>query len=407
MPQEECESCGARLASQQILDVHIERYCPKATKMRADEELQSKAKAARGKSSNNKKAPVAQQVGRLEIPVADPYYMISSVLAEEFGRILALVDLPGAIENVAIIGPKGSGKTSGAKQLAALRKKPYHSQNAYMARSSDEWFGSETISPDRGLEYNPSLFVEALETEGATVVINDLLLMQNKSVQNGLNDLLDPTTRYVWVDALSRVLGRPIRVAPNVLIIATWNAGTSYTGNITLADNIMDRFPNRIMMEYPPQEVQVSILMRKTDVDLGQASRICDYADRLRNLDDPIEVSVRSLLQVAKKISLGAHIRDAMAFTIIASEDKRMQTKMYAALEAIYTVEEKEEISTRKETWEAWDEGGSEMITNPDVSKAKIREEAKKELDDEEWDQAEDGGQFASAGSRRRKARAT
>ncbi len=371
--------------------MHKKEFCEKAQSEAKAKEGQKKSKT-KPKAKANGKKPEREMIGRLEIPTADPYYMISSEVAEEIGRILTLVDEEGAIENVAVIGPRGSGKTSLAKQIAAMRKSPYHSASAYLQRSSDEWFGSETISLAEGMVYNKSMFVEALETPGATVAIQDLLLMQNKSVQNGLNDLLDPSMRSVWVDAIARALGRPIRVAPNVLIIATWNAGSSYTGNITLAANIMDRFPNRIMMDYPPEEAQVAILMRKTSADYNTALRICQFSSRLRQLEEPIEVSIRSLLQIAKKVELGAHIKDAMMFTIIASEEPRVQTKMLATLETIYTPEEKQEERTRKVVWEAWEDGGEDMVKDPEVAKAK----AGKMTRDVEWDQAEEGGQFAS-----------
>ncbi len=393
----ECKKCGADLATEAILEMHQEKYCPGVAAERAKVATTEKVKKGKAKKGEDKAAPV--MVGRLEVPTADPYYIISSEVAEEVGRVIKMTDEPGNIENLAVIGPHGSGKTSLAMQIAALRKSPFLAQSAYLARSSDEWFGTETIDLKHGMQYNQTLFVEALETPGATVCINDLLLMQNKSVQNGLNDLLDPSIRQVWVDAITRTLGRPIRVAPNVLIIATWNQGAKYTGSITLASNIMDRFPNRIMMGYPPVEAQIAILMRKTNVDYDQAQRICNYSSALGNLEEPIDVSIRSLLQIAKKVALGAHIRDAMQYTIIASEDDKVQGRMLAALETIYTVDEKEEISTRKAAWEAWDEGGMEMITDPSTVKSKQR----KAKNEDEWGQAEEGGDFASARPRKQR----
>lgn len=392
----ECKKCGADLATEAILEMHQDKYCPGAAAERAKADTTEKVKKGKTKKGEVTSAPL--MIGRLEVPKADPFYLISSEVAEEVGRVIKMTDEPGNIENLAIIGPHGSGKTSLAQQIAAYRQSPFLAQSAYLARSSDEWFGTETIDLKHGMQYNQTLFVEALETEGATVCINDLLLMQNKSVQNGLNDLLDPSIRQVWVEAITRTLGRPIRVAPNVLIIATWNQGSKYTGSITLASNIMDRFPNRIMMGYPPVEAQIAILMRKTDVDYEQAKRICDYSLSLGNLEEPIDVSIRSLLQIAKKVSLGAHIKDAMQYTIIASEDAKVQGRMLAALETIYTVEEKEEVSTRKAAWEAWDEGGKEMITDPSVAKKK-QENA---TADSEWSQAEEGGQYAANPGRRK-----
>jgi hypothetical protein len=339
----ECKDCGRLdLATQALLQMHQQGgYCAARVQTRSED--------------------ADQITGRLEVPKLDPDYFISNIVREEVNRIIALTDRQP--ENLALIGPAGSGKTLLALFIGAMRKSPTYITNAYTARSSDEWWGHEKIDLAKGgMYYEPSLLVEALETPGATVIINDFLLMQNKSVQNGLNDALDPNLREVWVDQMAHTLGRPIRVANRVLIIATWNEGSEYTGNIKISANILDRFQNRIYMPYPPIETQVAIIMRRSGQAYPDAKRLAEYGDRLRGIQEsPVDISMRGLVQAAKKMTMGAHLRDALYFTVISGLPLDVQETALAALDSHMTGEEKEILGHRAnkggETWEAEGDG--------------------------------------------------
>lgn len=279
-------------------------------------------------------------------PKVDEDYFVDPRVYQEVARLLKLTEQ--GPENLALVGPKGSGKTSLALQAAAMRRGPTCLVTAYAARSAEEWFGRETVDAE-GMRFVPSAFVRALETEGATVIINDLALMQNRTVQNGLNDLLDYSIREAWIPGLDRM----VRVADRVLIIATWNEGSEYTGNIPLAANIQDRFPNRIWIGYPPAEVRVSILTRKTGLDYFEAMRLVNYADRLRSMKEPVEVSLRGVLQAAKKLRLGASFKDALYFSVVGGLHPRQQEQALLLLEELYTEEEAESDRAPRD-WELW-----------------------------------------------------
>jgi len=334
-----CDACGLDdLPTQKMLDLHKERYCSA---------LAVKQVAAPPVKETG--FQITQRVGRLEVPKSDPDYFIEDEVAAEIDRVIALTEQTP--QNLAVIGPKGTGKTALSLEIAARRGSPTYLANAYSQRSSDEWFGREMVNAEVGTYYEPSLFVEAVETEGATVILNDFALMQNKSVQNGLNDLLDDRVREAWIDPLYHATGKPLRVAAGVLFIATWNEGSEYTGNIKLSANILDRFANRIYMPYPPADTQVEVLSRKTGIDAGNAVRLVKFAESLRQTDEPIDISMRGLLQAAKKMVMGAHIRDALYFTVISGLTTDLQTKALAALEGQYTKVEKEQVATRTPQW--------------------------------------------------------
>jgi MoxR-like ATPase len=339
-----CDDCGRDdFATAGILETHKVGYCP----------ARQSQPAVEIEEDHSEKV----LVGRLEVPKADPNYYISDADLDEARRVIALAEQEP--QNLGIKGPAGSGKSSMALQIAAYRASPTYLANAYTMQSSDQWFGREWVDIKKGgMFYDPSLFVEAIETEGATVIINDINLMQNKSVQNGLNDILDPTLRHAWIDQIARSLGRPVQVAPKVLIIGTWNEGVEYTGTIKLAQNILDRFVNMMYMTYPDDETQKQVIIRKTGVPYANAERLVRYGASLRELDEPVEVSMRKLLMAAAKMQVGAHFRDSLYYTVISGLSVEQQEKALAALETLYSPSEKEAIATRPNDYEAWADRG-------------------------------------------------
>lgn len=296
---------------------------------------------------------------RFTTPDLDPDYYVDDVVKDEVQRLQELVE--AGSENLIIVGPSGTGKTVLAKQIAALRQSPTFIANSYTQRSPDEWFGREWVE-DGKMFYEPAPFVDIIETEGATIIINDIALMQNRTIQNGLNDLLDYSLRLAHVDQITRARGEPIRVADKVLIIATHNEGSEYTGNIKLSANLMSRFPNRIYLGYPPADIQTVILSKRTGLDGEDCKRLVRYAEMLRASGDEIEainIDMRGLIQAAKKMVLGANIYDAVTYSVVGGLPIDMQEKAYSALEPIYTEQEKEEVSLREESrnWGTWNEG--------------------------------------------------
>lgn len=329
-----------------MLTEHQERYCPE----------------------NVKQEDKVAATGVFKVPSADPKYRLKNEHREVIGRILKMVD-KGPPQNLLLEGPSGTGKSVLARVIAEMRGSPLHEQPAYQQRSADEWFGREQISPERGTFYVPSIFVRALETPGMTVHLQDMLLQQNRGVQNGLNDILDPDKREAEVEAMMHTLGRPVRVADRVLIIATWNTGSEYTGNIKVSANILDRFPNRIRLDYPTTEAQVDILVDKTGIGINDAVRLVKVGDQLRNLDEPITVSMRGLLQAAQCLMMGANFRDAVYFTIISGLPDQSRQAALPAMEGHYSMKEKEEIDAkvRDQSYMTWGDIKAEMKANAHV----------------------------------------
>jgi hypothetical protein len=200
-------------------------------------------------------------------------------------------------------------------------------------QTADEWYGEATgIDKTSGaVTFRASRFVQAIETPNAVCVINDIALLQSRTVQNGLNELLDPTTRSTFVEQLGRV----VRVARGVIIVGTWNVGAEYTGASTLSAQLLSRFRSGSMFEvgFPNNGALVHILRKRTGINEPSARRLSNLADWMHNDPDPIEVDTRGLIAAAHLIVKGRPIGHAIAFTIFGELDAGERERAFGIID--------------------------------------------------------------------------
>lgn len=334
----ECTNCQRPFPSSYMLEIHLRKCGITET----DGPVQVSEVAA------------AWKFEQLSVPTFDPKYLMPNDTMEEIVRWDKLRKI--SPQNIALIGDAGLGKTKFALQVAAMLNAPTFLGTVSNYRSSDEVFGREWLDED-GMHYLPSEFIKAVQQKGSVIILDDFNHFQNRQVQNAYNQLLDPEQRSATVDPLMRATGEALRVADEVLFIATWNEGIGYTGAIKIADNILDRFSHRVYFRAPPPEVRTAILTSKTGIDNVNAYRLISYMDSLRNLPEPVNVSMRGVLSAASKMVLGANLYDAVRFTVLGGLPIDLQEKALTALEGLYTDDEAEAIKRRKGTveWKAWD----------------------------------------------------
>ena len=213
-------------------------------------------------------------------PAIDRDYLIDSSQLAAIQRLINRIDRSGRPANIGLYGEPGSGKTTLGVQIAAMRRGPVVVCEASAWQTPDEVYATTTgIDRESGaVQARASRFVMGIETPGATVVINDVANLQNPRVQNGLNELLDPSTRATFVEAL----GRAVRVAPGVVIIGTWNTNT--ISATELSGQILDRFASGLMFEVPlpTNGALAHILTARTGINRPGAQRLA-RGEWLRN----------------------------------------------------------------------------------------------------------------------------
>lgn len=265
------------------------------------------------------------------VPAIDTEYLIDSAQYAAVKAVIDMATLTGEPQNIGVHGPAGSGKSSFGIQVGAIRQAPTFIIEAAAKESASDWYTETFHDENKRVVYRESRFVQGIETSGAVVVINDVALLQSRTVQNGLNELLDPTTRRTFVEKL----GREVKVAKGVIIIATWNVGAEYTGASDLSLQIIDRLRAGCMFEmpYPDTATLTSIIRGRTSLSAADAKRLAKVVGWLREDSAPVEVSTRGLLAAAKLVEYGVNIGAALNYTIFGELDDEERSRVYGIID--------------------------------------------------------------------------
>lgn len=263
------------------------------------------------------------------VPALDPSYLIDVAQLAAIKRVLKLAEETGQPQNIGLHGPAGSGKTTLAVQIGALHRGPTVVVDSTDKETANDWFSTSTLK-DGTLTEVESDFVKAVETEGAVIVLDDVALLQSRTVQSGLNALLDPSRRSIFVQRLNR----EVRVAPKVIFVGTWNVGAEYTAASELSLQILDRFRSGALFEvpYPDDGVLANIIRARSACPKAVATRLADAAAWLRSDPDPIEPSTRGLVAAGNHVRQGATIGHALFYTVFGELDPETRQRAYTIL---------------------------------------------------------------------------
>ena len=143
-------------------------------------------------------------------------------------------------KNVMLVGPAGTGKTYTAQSVAKGIERPFYFFN--LGASQDPrgmLIGNTHFKKDEGTFFSTSLFVKAIQTENAVILLDELS-RAHPEAWNILMTVLDESQRYLRLDEQD---GSPtIKVAKGVSFIATANVGSEYTSTRIMDRALMDRF---------------------------------------------------------------------------------------------------------------------------------------------------------------------
>jgi len=142
--------------------------------------------------------------------------------------------------NIMMTGPAGTGKTMAAKYLVdALERPDFYFNLGATQDPRATLIGNTHFSKEDGTYFSESLFVKAIQTENAVILIDELS-RANPEAWNILMPVLDLNQRYLRLDEKD---GAPtIKVAPGVSFIATANVGNEYTSTRVMDRALWDRF---------------------------------------------------------------------------------------------------------------------------------------------------------------------
>jgi nitric oxide reductase NorQ protein len=189
-------------------------------------------------------------------------------------------------KNIMMTGPAGCGKTMAAKSVVNSLDRPdfYFNLGATQDPRST-LIGNTHFDQAKGTYFSKSLFVEAIQTPNAVVLLDELS-RAHPDAWNILMTVLDYGQRYLRLDESDG--SDTIKVADGVTFVATANIGNEYTSTRVMDKALMDRF-TIVEMDVLSEEDENSLLNymfpNVDSVTLGNVAKIATLTRTESNSD--------------------------------------------------------------------------------------------------------------------------
>jgi len=155
---------------------------------------------------------------------------------------------------VLIIGPKGTGKTSLVREFATKRGVNLESINFSLRTRESHLVGSKSLE-NGSIGFDEGILVKSMK-EGNMLYLDELNAAE-ADVLLRLDEALDDRRQII----LKESGGELIQANKEWFVIATINPLT-HVGTKELPPQILSRFPIRIRLEYPPEEIELQIVKK-------------------------------------------------------------------------------------------------------------------------------------------------
>lgn len=155
---------------------------------------------------------------------------------------------------VLIIGPKGTGKTSLVRDFAAARSRELESVNFSLRTRESHLVGSRTLEGGT-MGFDDGILIRSMKAGGMLYL--DELNAAEADVLLRLDEALDDRRQIV----LKESSGDTVRAAPGWFVVAAINPLT-HAGTKELPPQLLSRFPVRVRLEYPPEDIELKIVKR-------------------------------------------------------------------------------------------------------------------------------------------------
>jgi len=160
---------------------------------------------------------------------------------------------------VIIIGPKGTGKTTLVRDFAKRKNVNLESINFSLRTRESHLIGTKTLT-DGTVSFEEGILVKSMR-EGDMLYLDEINSAE-ADVLLRLDEALDDRRQI----ALKESTGEVVKAKENWFVVATINPLT-HSGTKELPPQILSRFPVRIRLEYPPENIELEIVKKHVSGD--------------------------------------------------------------------------------------------------------------------------------------------
>jgi len=198
---------------------------------------------------------------------------------------------------VLIIGPKGTGKTSLVREYAIQKSKELQSINFSLRTRESHLVGTKTLI-DGNIGFDEGILVKSMK-EGNILYLDEINAAE-ADVLLRLDEALDDRRQII----LKESSGEIIKAKDSWFVIATINPLT-HVGTKELPPQILSRFPIRIRLDYPPEDIEYQIIKKyvknPSDSDVLQGIKLANILRQASAVEELYySPSIRETIAYAK-----------------------------------------------------------------------------------------------------------
>jgi len=209
---------------------------------------------------------------------------------------------------VLIIGPKGTGKTSLVMEYAIQKSKKLESINFSLRTRESHLIGTKSLV-EGNIGFDEGVLIKSMK-EGSILYLDELNAAE-ADVLLRLDEALDDRRQII----LKESDGQVIKADDSWFTIATINPLT-HVGTKELPPQLLSRFPVRIRLDYPPEDVEYKIIKKHVknlyETEILQGIKL---ANTLRQASAVEELyyspSIRETIAYAKLLEGGSSAKEA------------------------------------------------------------------------------------------------
>ena len=238
---------------------------------------------------------------------------------------------------VLIIGPKGTGKTTLVRRFASEMKKDIDSVNFSLRTRESHRVGLRTLNKGE-INFVEGVLVKSMRN--ATLLYLDEPNCSRARRVARTHEALDDRRQLV----LKEAEGQVVKGADDWFVIATINP-LSHVGTKELPPELLSRFPVRLRLDYPPEDIELDIVSRDVMIDDSKVRDVKHAIQLAKGLREGAAVeelyyspSIRETIAFAKMLNTGLSGRQTAEVVYANAYDQWGQVEYQKVMDMITSI---------------------------------------------------------------------